>query len=108
DAIGEELQVVAALVQERGQDVLEKRFGQVGVAGEIGERDLGLHHPELSEVAAGVAVLGTERRPERVDLRQRQTIGLDVELAADREKRFLPEEVLREVRAPLWSLRNGT
>ena len=70
------------------EDVLEERLGEVGVGGEIGERDLGLDHPELGEVAAGVAVLGAERRAERVDLRQRQAVGLDVELAADGEERL--------------------
>ena len=50
---------------------------------EVGEGDLRLDHPELGEVAAGVRVLGTEGRPEGVDLGQRQTVGLDIELARD-------------------------
>ena len=66
------------------EDVLEQRLGEVRVVGEIGEGDLGLDHPELGEVPAGVRVLGAERRAERVDLRQRQAVGLDVELAATR------------------------
>ena len=95
DAIGKELHVIAALVQQRGQDVFEKRLREVGVRGEIRERDLGFDHPELGEVAAGVAVLRAERRPECVDLRERETVGLDVELTADGQERFLPEEVFR-------------
>ena len=75
-------------------------------ADEIGERDLRLHHPELGQVPAGVAVLGAERRPERVDLRQRQAVGLDVQLAADGQKRFLAEEVLGEVGAPVGRARD--
>ena len=73
---------------------LRKRLREIGVGGQIGERDLGLDHPELGQVAAGVAVLGAERRAEGVDLRQRQAVGLDVQLAADGEERFLAEEVL--------------
>src|SRR5208337_1711281 len=37
-------------------------------------------HSELGEVAAGVRVLRTECRPERVDLGKRPTVRLDVEL----------------------------
>ena len=68
DPLGEEFQIVTALVEQRREDVLEKRFRQVGIGREIGKGDLGLDHPELGEVAAGVAVLGAERRSERVDL----------------------------------------
>ena len=75
-------------------------------AREIRERDLGFDHPELGEVAAGVAVLRAERRPECVDLRERETVGLDVELTADGQERFLPEEVFREISAPFLRLRD--
>ena len=63
----------------------------------VGERDLGLDHPELGEVAAGVRVLGAERRAEGVDLREREAVGLDVELAGDGEEGLAAEEVLGEV-----------
>jgi hypothetical protein len=55
-------------------------FGQCGIVREVGERDLRLDHPELGEVAAGVRVLGAERRPEGVSFRERQAIPLHVEL----------------------------
>ena len=55
---------------------------------------------------AGVAVLGAERRPERVDLRQRAAVRLDVQLTADREERLAAEEVLREVGAAFGRARN--
>ena len=35
--------------------------------------------------------------PEGVDLGQRQAVGLDVELAADRQERLAPEEVARKI-----------
>ena len=70
------------------EDVLEEVLGELGVVGEIGERDLGLDHPELGEVAARVRVLGAERRAERVDLAQRQAVRLDVELARHGQARF--------------------
>src|SRR5258706_2108838 len=48
---------------------------------------------------AGVAVFGAERRAESVDLRQRAAVRLDVQLAADRQKGFPAEKILREVEA---------
>ena len=51
-----------------------------------------------------VRVLGAERRPEGVDPRERQAVGLDVELARDGEARRLAEEVGEKSTAP-WSSR---
>ena len=65
--------------------MLQQRLRQSRVVREIGERDLGLDHPELGEVAAGVRVLGAEGRPERVDLGQPQAVGgLALRLGTDR------------------------
>ena len=94
DELLEERHVVLALVEQRAEDVLEEVLGELRVGGEIGERDLRLDHPELGEVAARVRVLRAERRPERVDLRHRQAVGLDVELARHGQARLLAEEVL--------------
>ena len=97
DALLEERHVVFALVEQRAEDVLEEVLGELRVVGEVGERDLGLDHPELGEVPARVRVLGAERRAERVDLRERHAVGLDVELARHGQARLAPEEVLLEV-----------
>ena len=97
DPLGDERHVVAALGQHRLEQVFEEFLGEVGVGGEVGERDLRLDHPELGEVARGVAVLGTEGRPERVDLAQREAVRLDVELAGHGEERLLAEEITAEV-----------
>ena len=108
DALLEERHVVAALVEHGLEDVLQQGFGEVGVVGELREGDLGLDHPELGQVPARVGVLGAKRGPERVDLRQREAIGLDVELPRHGEKRLAPEEVLREVDLALrgaWQVR---
>jgi hypothetical protein len=48
-------------------------------------------------VPAGVRVLGTEGRPEGVDLGERQAIGLDVELPRDRQERLAAKEILCEI-----------
>jgi hypothetical protein len=48
-------------------------------------------------VAGGVRVLGAEGRPEGVDLGQREAVGLDIELARDRQERLAAKEILREI-----------
>src|SRR5262249_782669 len=72
----------------------------MGIGAGVGERDLGLDHPELGEVAAGVGVLGAEGRPEGVDPREREAVRLDVELPRDGEESLAAEEVLAVVDAP--------
>ena len=83
-----------ALLQQRLERELQQPLGQRRVVGEIGERDLRLDHPELGEMAAGVGVLGAERRPERVDLGEREAVGLDVELPRHGQERLAAEEIL--------------
>ena len=80
--------VVCALGEDCSEDVLQQRFGKRRVVGEIGECDLGLDHPELREVPAGVGILRPERRAERVDLGQRHAVGLDVQLTRNGEERL--------------------
>ena len=82
---------------KRFEDELEQPLRQRRIVGQIGERDLRLDHPELGKMAAGVGVLGAERRPERVDLGERQAVGLDVELARYGEERLAAEEILAEI-----------
>ncbi len=101
DALREEGHVVGALVEERPEDRLEEVLGEVGVGGQVGEGDLRLDHPELREVPARVGVLGPEGRPEGVDLRHGQAVGLHVELPGDRQEGRLAEEVLPEVDRPV-------
>ncbi len=50
-------------------------------------------------MSAGVRIFGAKRRPERVDLRQREAVALDVQLAGYRQVGLLAEEVLFEVDA---------
>ncbi len=97
DPLVEEGEVVLPLVQQGLEDELQESLGQRRVVGEIGEGDFRLDHPELGEVAAGVRVLGAERRPEGVDLGEREAVGLDIELSGHGEERFAAEEVLAEI-----------
>jgi hypothetical protein len=64
--------------------------------------DLRLDHPELGEVAAGVRVFGAEGRPERINLGQRQAIGVDIELPRHRQERLAAEEIVREIHLAVW------
>jgi len=61
---------------------------------EVGERDLGFHHPEFREVARRMRVLRPKRGTERVDLAHRQAIGLGVQLTGHGEKGLAAEEVV--------------
>ncbi|KAG1388166.1 hypothetical protein G6F59_016073 [Rhizopus arrhizus] len=90
-------QVVAALVQHGAEQVLQELFGQACIFGQVGEGDFRLDHPELRQMAGGVAVLGAEGRAEGVDLAQRQAVGLDVQLAGHGQEGFLAEEVAAEI-----------
>src|SRR4030095_6713591 len=51
-------------------------------------------------MAARVRVLRAEGGSERIDVRERETIRLDVELSRHREKCFPPEEILPEIDLP--------
>jgi hypothetical protein len=72
---------------------------------QIREGHLRLDHPELGQVAAGVAVLGAEGRPEGVHLAHRQAVGLHLQLAADREEGLAGEEIPLEVHAAIGARR---
>jgi hypothetical protein len=56
-------------------------------------------------VAAGVLVLGTEGRPKRIDLGEREAIRLDIELARDGQERLAAKEILREIHLALLGVR---
>ena len=63
------------------------------------EGPLRLHHPELDQVPARLALLGAEGRAEAVDAPERQRRGLLVELAALRQVGLLVEVLGLEQRA---------
>src|SRR6266850_2544351 len=58
-------------------------------------RDLGLHHPELRQVATGLRFLGSKRGSEAVHLPERGSGGLDIELPRLREVRGAQVEIFR-------------
>ena len=97
DPLVEEGEILVPLLQQRLEGVLQEPLRQRRIVGEVGEGDLRLDHPELGEVAAGVGVLGAERRPEGVDLGEREAVGLDVELPRHRQERLAAEEILGEI-----------
>ena len=97
DVLLEKLQVLVAVLQHVRQAVLEVRLGAVHVVLKVRERELGLDHPELGEVAAGVGVLSPERRPERVDVPHGARVNLGVELAGNGQVGGFAEEVLAVV-----------
>jgi hypothetical protein len=81
----------------------EEVFGEVDVAVEVHEGDLGLDHPELGEVTAGLRFFRAEGGAEAVDLAQGERGGLDVELAGLGEEGGVAEVV--DARRACWCLR---
>ena len=78
-----ELALVAG--QHPRHDADQAVLSQIHVAGEIHVSDLWLDHPELGEMAAGLALLGAEGWAENVDLSERHRAGLAIELPALRQ-----------------------
>ena len=78
-------------------DVLQHLLGHVHLALEVAERHLGLDHPELGRVTAGVGVLRAERGAKGVDVAKAHGEVLCLELAGDGEVGLLAEEVLAVV-----------
>ena len=64
---------------------------------EVGKGDLRLDHPEFRSVARGVGILRAEGGTEGVDVAERHSVGLTLELSRDGEVRALAEEVLRKI-----------
>jgi hypothetical protein len=71
---------------------------EVAQALELEESDLGLDHPELHQVAAGLGLLGAEGGAEAVDLAEGRDRRLEVELTRLRQEGLIPEVVGREER----------
>ncbi len=91
-----------AAVEDAGHEVAHELLGQGAEAVELQEGDLGLHHPELHQVAAGLGLLGPEGGTEAVDLAEGRRGRLQVELARLREVGLVAEVVgLEERRGPL-------
>ena len=78
-------EVFGAAVEDAGDDLGEELLGEIEQTVEAEPGDLGLDHPELGQVAAGLGLLGAEGRTEAVDLAEGRAGGLEVELAGLRQ-----------------------
>ena len=78
----------------RPDDVRHEILGEPHVVVEVEVRGLRLDHPEFGEMTAGLGFLGAKRRPEAVDLAERERAGLGIELSALREIRLALAEVV--------------
>ena len=91
--LGEELDIVAAVVEGVADAIFEEVLGEVHVLVDIDEGYFGLYHPELGQVAGGVGVFGTECGAEGVDGSEGCGSELAFELSADGEGCGFAEEV---------------
>ena len=74
-------------LHQKAQKLLRQRH-------QIIQRGIGhlrLHHPELRQVAPRLRLLGAKGGPERIHLAQRHRCAFDIQLAALREVRLVPE-----------------
>src|SRR6185312_13907999 len=96
------LEVLPRAVEDARGEVAHELLGEGAEPLELQEGHLGLHHPELHQVAAGLGLLGAEGGAEAIDLAEGGGGGLQVELAALREVGLVAEVVgLEQVRGPL-------
>ena len=89
----EGVELVTAAVERTFHEMTDEVFLQLHVGVGIGPRDLGFEHPELGEVAAGLGLLGAERRPEAVNLAEGHGRGLLIELSGLGEEGGVAEVV---------------
>ena len=97
----QELDVLRATLQGVAHAEFQKVLDERHIVLEVGKGDLGLDHPELGGVTAGIAVLGAEGGTEGIDVAERHAEGLDVQLSADGEICLLTEKVLGVVDLPI-------
>ena len=95
-------QLVGAGVHHVTDNVLEHRLGHVHVTRKVTEGHLGLDHPELGGVTAGVGVLGAEGGAKGIDVPKGEREVLGLELTRDGEVRGPAKEVLAPVDVPVW------
>lgn len=77
----EEIQVIGAGIEDVLNDFFDEFFSAIHVAVDVAEGHFGFDHPELAEVAHGVAVFGAESGAEGVAIRETEGVSFDVELA---------------------------
>ena len=94
----EVLQLDGAIFQAGLHDVADELLFDLQQLIEIAVGDLRLDHPELGQVAARLALLRAERRPEAVHALEGEDVGLVVQLAGLRQVRLLLEVFHREQR----------
>ena len=100
----EEVDLLGAALQHPADDELDHGLGHVHVARQIAEGHLRLDHPELSGVALGVGVLGTEGGAEGIHIAEGHGEVLGVQLAGHGQAGLLAEEVLAVIHLAVLGL----
>ena len=93
DIGAEGLQFGAIVLEDPLDDGTDEIFRQFQQAGQIDIGDLRLDHPELGQVAAGLAFFGAEGGAEAIDLAVAHGRGFEVELAGLRQVHRLAEVI---------------
>ena len=86
--------------------VFDEILGEVHVVLDVVEGHFRLNHPEFGQVARRVAVLGAERRTERVDVAESHGSQFSFQLSGDCQVGVLTEEVLFVINLTVFSARD--
>ena len=97
----EELQIILAVVKSPANAILDEVLFYIHQIVFVDKGNLRLNHPELSQVSRRVAVLGAERRTEGVNLTQRHSAQLALQLSAYGECRLPAKEVVGVIYLPV-------
>ena len=85
DHLVQELQIILTVVKGPLHAILDEVFFQVHQFLLVDESHLGLHHPELGQMAWGIGILSAERRTEGVDSTECRGSQFTLQLSAHRQ-----------------------
>ena len=95
DHLVEEIQIILAVVKSPTDAILDEILLDVHQLRQVNEANLRLYHPEFSQMAGSVAVLGTERRTEGIDGTQCCSTQLSFQLTGHGQRCLLAKEIIR-------------
>ena len=94
DHLIQELEIIAAVVESPTHTVLDEVLLEIHQLFLVYEGHFGLNHPELSQMARRITILGTESRSESVDGTEGRCSELAFKLSRDSERGLFTEEVV--------------
>ena len=107
DPLVEEIDVVSVVLHHVTQTVLNIILSTVHDVGQFSKSQLGLNHPELSQMTRSVALLSTECRSKRVHVAHAARICFNIDLSTHSQESRLLKEVFSVVDPTLFERDQG-